>query len=510
MFNIFDVDNERLYTDSNDDLRVYSTAPLAAEECKRLQAVYGGKFSLRPAADKDDKLWRQREQGRIDDGTYARPHFFAEFSKTSHYLHVSKTKPGMLAYTKDESKGRADIQSTISLAGYFERYTAGYLAPYEERLKTWLARDASRATVKFATTPDEIAKVYTNYDNTCGQVSTSCMRYENDDFSDDTDTPPQHPCSIYGAGDLAVAYIANEDGKTTHRALCWPDKLVYSRVYGDDSTLHVELKKLGYKKSCNYYSNGTAEFGLEGARLLRIENENDSSIFLVPYCDDIGTARDGKKFLILDENGRIDLRRTDGWSDDTSDGRSGYDYTCDHCEEGCEDTYTVYISRGNSEQWCEGCRDNGTFYCRSTGENYDSYRVDQVEVSGETWCEYAVRDGAEECARSGHWFLAEDMRDVVVDEQGNTERWHHDDARRQAWICQKSGASVSDDVEPAHVWIAGEERDCAPHIANDRTRHALAVYVPKARNLKLTGDDPAQLRIDLTNRDALYDCFIEF
>jgi hypothetical protein len=47
------------------------------------------------------------------------------------------------------------------------------------------------------------------------------------------------------------------------------------------------LKKAGYKKSKNYYGSehsNRGDAGLDGARLLRIENENDGSIFSSPIA----------------------------------------------------------------------------------------------------------------------------------------------------------------------------------------------------------------------------------
>ena len=137
--------------------------------------------------------------------------------------------------------------------------------------------------LKFASTPKEIVAVYTNYDEDCSQVADSCMRYECCDFPEGgSPRPPQHPCSVYGAGDLAIAYTVNVAGQTTARALCWPEKKIYSRVYANDGDrLHRLLKKRGFKKSGGYYGADNKHHAstrdadpdapsLAGARILRI------------------------------------------------------------------------------------------------------------------------------------------------------------------------------------------------------------------------------------------------
>lgn len=505
MFNIFDATHECLVLDLFDKAVVFETGPLAAAECKLLHDQYGGKFSPRPAALIDDPRWKRREQTRLQDGTYMRPQFFNEFETSSyHFLHLSAGKPGALAYTKDETKGRADLQATISLRGYFELYNKHALDSvprFEDKLKAFMARLPAPDSIKFAKTPSEIAEVYTKYNDECHQVRSSCMRYNFEEDNEDADDCPAHPCSVYGAGDLAVAYLTDKEGRTTHRALCWPDRLVYSRVYGDDGSLHVELKKLGYKKSPNYWPDDAhkATQGLEGARLLRVWNDNDSSIFLVPYCDDVSSAKDDGTHLILDNKGRIGLRRTDGWSDETHPGDEddGYNYTCSNCDNGCDDTYTVYMNETSTRQWCESCRDDGAFYCNQADEYYSDSRVGIVHVNGEVWSEYAARENAEQSDRSELWFHSDDMRNVIIDDSGTVERWGANEAHKLAWLCHKTSDYVSDDVDPVKV----DGNDWAPHVAKREKKGTATEQKP--RKLKLKGDDPGQFALNLSRAREL-------
>lgn len=470
MFHILNLDKKEPIADDEGETLTFETGAAAAEKVKELTRIFPS-MRLQPRRISENVDWRARERAKFESSEYAPlPDYFAPLEiNPDHFLHVSKDKPELLAYTKNESKGRANIQSRITLAGYLDTYHAGI-----SRTIRAMVKEAHAATtlepdgLKFATTPDEIERVYTNYDSTHHAVAGSCMRYDTGEFRTSL---PFHPTRVYGAGDLAIAYLANEDDETITRALCWPEKKIYSRVYGDNDALHRALLARGYQKSAYYnrYENPT----FAGAKLLRCDHDDYPCVFVMPYIDEEIRAHDEGEFLVLTTAGPICTRETNGWSQESSE------YICERCEEGCDDTYEVYTRQSRTQSWCECCRNRHAFYC-SYSESYYSDAVESVEMDNdETWSIYAFRDHGLICARTDTNIPADDAIQVIHNERGVTETWSKSAVDDYAWRCDRSREWISDALEP--VEIDGEL--VSPHIASGL--------------LTLTGDDPDQLALNL-------------
>lgn len=108
--------------------------------------------------------------------------------------------------------------------------------------------------ISFATKPEHINEVYRD-------GPSSCM-----DGNHFVGLIPTH---IYGAGDLAVAYIQSSEGRIVARSVCWKKKKIRSTIYGDANLLDNNLRSLGYKFSFSKFI---------GARLLLLKN-------VCPYLD---------------------------------------------------------------------------------------------------------------------------------------------------------------------------------------------------------------------------------
>lgn len=531
-FNIFDKDTQNLVIVSCGPkvgrLLTFETAAEAAEFC-RDRAAFGSKCQPRPAVDALDTDWQDRERQRITSGVYKRPPYLALLERDpSHYLHLADKRPGRLAYTRNAENGQQDKQTIISLQGYIELYFPGIEPWQKEMIEAAHAGMAlEEDDLKFASTPDEITSVYTNYDSSCSQVAASCMRYEAGNFSG---SPEQHPCSVYGAGDLAVAYLTNASGRTIARALCWPEKKVYTRVYAGSDRIHRLLQQRGFVKSGQYYSDGEKGKSLAGARLLRIEHDDYSDVFLAPYVDDLYSARDNGKFLILDANGCHTLRETCGWSAEIEDEDDEGRYTCERCGEGVDEGEgrTVYTSRRGTEQWCERCVDFHAFFCSYTEEHFDD-NVESVRMAdGDTWSIYAFNDRGGTCERTGEHFPRDELQTVIVNEDGYTELWCESAVDKFAWTCDRTYDSYSCAVEQVTVTTSlHNEQTWGPHAVSyhafvsdydDKYYHidtlvtlvdgrvvstlheqearegCTALAVVETPKITLKGDDPGQLR----------------
>jgi hypothetical protein len=61
------------------------------------------------------------------------------------------------------------------------------------------------------------------------------------------------PTAPYGAGDLAVAYTKNANGRIQSRCLCWPEKKLFGRIYGDFQRMKAAMEAEGFP---DYTANG--------------------------------------------------------------------------------------------------------------------------------------------------------------------------------------------------------------------------------------------------------------
>lgn len=499
MFNILNLETKALVEDDNGALS-FETGVEAAACAKSLAEQTGKRYQPRKAGNCVD--WRAREQARIDSGEYTVPQCLLPYLVADHYAHVSKDKPAMLSYTKDDSKGRADLQTRITVRAYLTEFgkdpeaSDGFMQPYlvDDLCKEY-AEECIPRELLFARTPDEIEAVYTNYDSDCSQVGNSCMRYESSHWESGI-----HPCRVYGAGDLAIAYLVNDNGETTDRALVWPEKLIYSRVYGETDRLHVLLKNAGYRKSA-YYQEPLPTF--EGAKLLKLSaSDDDDGCFVMPYIDEDVGARLAGKFFIIDKDGSYSTGETEGRTCEPEERTY-----CERCENSCDETYYVYTRdywRGG-QSWCEHCVENNTFRCDRTGDLYSddcsSYEIEGVGI----YCQYAFATHGGECEHTNTYHRSRDLRDVIVNDKGDTETWCRDAIDEDAWECERTGKLYSNDVQSIAVTIRGIEKIWSQAAVNefgdecDKPVDAALRLIPAEQ---LTIAERAQL---LTLKSAGYD-----
>ncbi len=195
--------------------------------------------------------WDKRERSRIEAGKYKLPPWSGEWWATTE---VTRYHFARLVGRKNKREvgfftGGRDKLIQMRPGRYLKKFYSHVLSAAQ--VKGWVD-DVELLDVKlhFASSPAEIARVYENGPSSCmsGSFPKEVM----------------HPAAVYGAGDLAVAYIKGNK-KITARVLCWPDKKVYlgKAVYGDKRIARL-LTRHGYRKS----RKKDPEF--RGARLLAV------------------------------------------------------------------------------------------------------------------------------------------------------------------------------------------------------------------------------------------------
>jgi hypothetical protein len=141
-------------------------------------------------------------------------------------------------------------------------------------------------TFKILRKPEEIVAAYEN-------GPTSCMN----DPEEYPYVSCKHPAYVYGSPDLGLAVIMAGD-KCVARSVCWPDKKIYTRIYGHSKLLRAELEKQGFRQT-------SAVTAWEGARLLKIYDQYEGA-YVCPYLDMgnyVSEARD-EKYLRIRQRGQ--------------------------------------------------------------------------------------------------------------------------------------------------------------------------------------------------------------
>lgn len=300
---------------------------------------------------------------------------------SKHFAHVAKSDPSKIAFVEDDAKGRADRITVMKPGRFLTKFFSDVLTPEEigDLANRFIAR-SKPGTLHFAKTADEIERVYL-------EGPSSCMAHDASDYQSS-----EHPVRVYAAGDLQVAYIVR--GDITARAVVWPEKKIYGRIYGDADRLRPALEKEGY-----------TEGYLTGARLLRIE---DDGYLICPYLDGDCTVRDEGDYLVI--GGDIDADSTSGLIED-------YRISCECCGDRINphrDDYSyVQVDRwGNQEVYCSHCEENRTVYCEH--EEITVPEDDAVDLADGTFVsKWYFNDNGAMCEGNGENYLDVDMIELA-------------------------------------------------------------------------------------------------
>ena len=343
-----------------------------------------------------NEQWKERELERFRNGEYKRLPFAGQdwfkcydFGRYPH-LSMVNDRP-LIAYTQNETKGIADIQTPMKCGKYLTKYYGPnsenplfdekQIASYTEQfMRLFIIPE-----MLFAKTSSEIKWVYQN-------GPSSCMSKDLGAYC----TGSIHPVEVYGyegEDSLQVAYI-KEDNRVKARAVIFPRTMTHATIYGsasnDDIRLGPALEKAGYTFNRN---------GFFGAKMKLLYNKHDQII--APYLDGEGKGViEGNNCLIISEN-------YDHWCEQIhglccEDNR----YTCDHCGDHVDEDCIVHIG---DTAVCDDCRSEHYFYCEDCNEYHhnNEYR----EVEGEGICLW--------CLENGDYFWCEDCEEYFTSNQWN-------------------------------------------------------------------------------------------
>ena len=445
MFTLIDLSSQVMLTDrfTTED------GKKAGKVAARLTAKTGNKYQVRKIEDGDDN-WPERERSRFASGDYKPLDAgLAECVRgywPDSFAHVAQRDPTLIAYTKDDSKGRVDIQSIATVDAFcrlmaarsHNKYPHTPESAFYNHFMNYGNRHLEAITiasnpVQFATTAEDISVVYMNYSPSAEAVANSCMRYgdprEDDDsaFAEDEMAYDDygnfiHPVSAYAAGDLAVAYMTVEEGLTRARVHVWPEKKLYSRVYAKGNGFHRALQALGYRKSAGYYGANNAGHTetMAGARIAMIRGISGYAI--MPYIDEIGHVKPHDGYF------RIANRDSNTYAAQFTSGISGYRIpkriTCPHCAtEFPDDTGTKVYTTSGVQYWCDNCVEGDDVYdCYATRRAYEvAGNPYVISVEGHTVNEAYATEHLGMCEYFGA-YTESVTYNVVTDDDGRTMR----------------------------------------------------------------------------------------
>lgn len=288
--------------------------------------------------------WRYRERQRFADQIYlAVPWAHEGWVIEDHFVHLSVVHPALIAYTPDDEYGVQDRQLRVRPGKYLSTYAPEHLSIAQRDGYCAQCRAATGQAFALATTADDIEQVYVNGPDSCMGGSGHTLH----DFC----TEGIHPTRAYAGGDLAVAYLGSPESHITARAVVWPERHIFSRVYGDPALGHL-LQAAGY-----------ASGKMTGARLSLIHTSDKRIIR--PYIDGISYGKVHDGHLILGE-GRISTELTTGAEDDDHD-EDGW--TCAGCgrrhRPDDDNYYTIHL-----DNYCPSCEEEFGAYCALCGGRY--------------------------------------------------------------------------------------------------------------------------------------------
>ena len=218
---------------------VYSCPKEAARAARQLTQLRNAKFQPRPIEESSDG-WMARERQRFVDGSYKLvvwigQEWWDKNHNPDHFVHVSVKDPTRIAFTKNAKDGSSDIQTSMKPGKYLTEFFGKILTA--EQIRDYAMQHSTKfetQELKFATTPEEIERVYKP------SLGSSC-------FSG------TKKANLYGSGDFAVAYIEDSKGNIKARSVCCPERKIYIRPYGDYKRLEKLLTDAGYNDT-DYYS----------------------------------------------------------------------------------------------------------------------------------------------------------------------------------------------------------------------------------------------------------------
>lgn len=360
------------------DFGPYEKGSEAAKAAKDLGASLGKLVQPRRMSQAPD--WRARQRDRIASGELeALPAKWDLPPIEDHFAHLDKTDPTKIAFTEDEKLGVIDRVTATSPGRYLSRF---YPDIDDDRRRKLIAAIDPNGDIIFGFKPEDFEYVYLNGPG-------SCM-----DSKHEFPKAQVWPTSIYGAGDLAIAYSKNRQGRIQSRAVVWPEKKLFGRVYGDVQRFKSALESEGYTSLWDVAAHSSIGH-FHGAKLLKIESETQPGWFIAPYFDNIRNAVDrGDHFVAVEK-----VEPGDIYIGGSTQGVCQLYRICPKAG-GSRLLSDFAFVNGVNEQWSDAAIRQYAFTCRGSGEIWPV--ENRITLgNGDLWSEKYFSEHGARCELSG-------------------------------------------------------------------------------------------------------------
>ena len=292
--------------------------------------------------------------------------------------HKSESDPSRLAYTRDERAGLEDRQLITTIGKYLTRHFP-QVPDHEIR----------NAVAAFSVVGCKVVRTIAEMLDALARGPHSCMRWgDGADIDDDN-----HPYKCYDPRLGWGMAVRTEGGEVVGRALVYEaDGLKqYVRTYKkpsdrsqysqSDDYLNAWLTDQGYERALDW----------QGCKLAYYSGRSDRP--LAPYLDgdckdvNVATDRDGKRYLIVTEDGEFNFSNTDGSCNDNN-GRE-----CTDCGDRVDEGDGYWVGRAEEELVCQHCCDHNYYYVYGRrGNQYYLHSNQVVHVGDEAYDEDYLGD----------------------------------------------------------------------------------------------------------------------
>ncbi|MHC2249930.1 hypothetical protein [Bradyrhizobium elkanii] len=392
------------------DFGPYDKGSEAAKFAKTLTEQRGYKVQPRRMAQAPD--WRGRQQERLATGALkALPAAWDLEPIKDHFAHICPRDATKIAFTESDEHGTIDRTTSLNPGRYITRfYEADGKIPDAHRRKLIAAIDPN-GEIFFAFSPEEIVHVYKTGPGSCMDAKHTFAGME-----------PHWPTEPYGAGDLAVAYTKNADGRIQSRCLCWPEKKIFGRCYGDIERMIAAMRAEGY----TYLRADEGKFP-PGAKLLKIEHPERMWEYVMPYFDDIEMViLKGDHFETYDGILANLPLGTKYISCGGSSGRSMLYQYCPKMRTG-QPAHSFKLVHGVNLEWSKQAYDSHAFTCSGSGKLYSNeFRV-TMATPGIYWGHDHFAEHGEHCAVTKKNYPKTEMVQKGDRRVHNSVAWRFDD-----------------------------------------------------------------------------------
>lgn len=327
--------------------------------------------------------------------------------------HVSEEDETQLAYTRDENKGRDNVQTRTSVGKYLSRHWPHI----PDHVRRDFAGAHNNFRFEFWDTKEGIISGIELGPRSCMQSGYGSIPFQDREGvvayhrgvreSEDIDWH-HHPYICYApeyGWRMAVRIDPGRPDIVMGRALVYEPEKMFVRSYarnpdgesfssGSDEKLEHWLSEQGYSRGSSWP---------EGAKLLRVEHPHGGGT-LVPYIDgNVQRVRISKNgYLVIDDAGDLLCDNTDGTA--SEDDRP----TCDDCEARMDEDDATWVGRNDDRCVCDQCRYRNYTFAIGSRDSYYVRDDDTITVGDES-------------------YVADDLPDYIVWVESQDDYMHIDD-----------------------------------------------------------------------------------